>query len=54
MTWRRVTITLDKEVTKKLLKLQVKRRHKTKQYCSFSKMLNIVLKKGLKKGLKKK
>jgi len=49
MSWRRVTIRLDKQDTKKLKKLQRKTTKKTKEYQSFSKILEMVLEEGLKK-----
>lgn len=49
MNFNRRTLMLDVKIETKIRKLQAKKIRKTKQYCSFSKMLNIVLKKGLKK-----
>lgn len=40
---------LDETIYEKILKLQAKRIRKTKQGCSFSKILKLVLKNGLKK-----
>lgn len=46
---RRITLMLDEKIIKRLRILQSKRIRRTKQGCSFSKMLGLVVNKGLEK-----
>jgi len=47
--FRRVSLVIDQTVYKKIIKLQAKRIRKTKGSCSFSKMVNLILIRGIKK-----
>lgn len=49
MNYNRRTLMLDEKIYTKIRLLQAKRIKRTKLGCSFSKMLNIVLKQGLEK-----
>ena len=44
-----VTIGLDEKIYRRLRRAQARRIMKTKQNCSFSKIIDLVLKNGLKK-----
>ena len=52
--FRRVSLNLEEKSYKKIVKLQAKRIKKTKQGCSFSSVIAIVLERGIKSMKKQK